>query len=188
VDLEAAKPVLNQLWEEQKIGRKFALDASSADAAGGAELWHVVGWKGVPASVPDSKPTPQGSSLVLEARKRKPKRKHPASGSNPLRDRIIILESLAGRDYPLGKSDIGKRARVGDAGARSALSALVKAGLVSLVTPGGGHDRNCPTCGAPLSGRELYRITEEGTRLVRWLRDNKEPVGRLQATLQRSNQ
>jgi predicted ArsR family transcriptional regulator len=188
MDLEAAKPVLNHLWEEQKIGRKLALDASSADAAGGAELWHIVGWKAGPASAPDSKPAPQDSSLALEVRKRKPKRRHPASGPNPLRDRIVILETLAGRDYPLGRSDIGKGARVGDSGVGFALSALVKAGLVSRTTLGGGQGRNCPTCGAPLSGRELYRITEEGTRLVRWLRDNKEPVGKLQATLQRSDQ
>lgn len=188
MDLEAAKPVLNQLWEEQRIGRKLALDASSADAAGGAELWHVVGWKGGgSANAPDSKPTPQSSSLVLEARKRKPRRKHLLGGTNPLRERIIVLETLAGYAYPLGRPEIGKKAKVGEAGARSALSSLVKAGLIARVTVGGGHARNCPTCGAALSGRELYRITEEGTVLVRWLRGNREQVGKLQTTLQRSN-
>ncbi len=184
MDLEAAKPVLNQLWEEQRIGRKLALDTSSADASGGAELWHVIGWKASQPTPPEPKPSHSSSVLILNPEKRggrpKPAARKP---KGPLRSRMAILELLAGTSYPLSAAEIGRKTRTGRAGAKSALRALNDAGLATRVNLGEGGKGNCPTCGAPTFGREVYGITEEGRGLVKWSRENRKPLDKLQALL-----
>jgi ribosomal protein S25 len=202
LQMDVARSLLNQLWEEQKIGRKIALDASSADASGGAELWHIVGWKNGPQSspiepkaefaVPSSATTdtiplqPEKSTRHEVAARPAPQSSSPSPARRkvrqPLELRVAALEALTELSRPSQISQVSKRTRMKNENARAALRILTREGLVaSSRASRGSVKETCPTCGAPTSGKELYKITPEGRQMLRWLRRNHKAVKKLQA-------